>query len=911
MSDPISFTPPEPSEFTKLLNGYEVSSLVAKGGMGAVYRATQVSLEREVAIKLLPEELCDPEFREQFRAEAQAMAKLNHPNLIGIFDYGDADGMPYIVMEYVAGKSLYYSSYGKAIDQTTAVEIIIGICRGLAAAHDSGIIHRDIKPANILLDASASPKIGDFGLASPADNEDEGEGVVYGTPGYAAPEIFDDATAIGVPSDLYAVGVILYELLTGKMPDTPASPPSTLAKCDTRLDPIFKKATRRNPALRHQSANDLADELEKILPSLGTSGRRAIKTGADVAKNPVVLKRRLTSDQAAGEEEGASSKPKLVALKKGESAPSAKPKLTPKPEEGHEETDQEGQEPAPAPAAVAVETASNWPIIRNLLIIACLIPAIIFTWGLYEEKQEKLKAERDARELVEKNKEIEREANKEKERLARAEKERIAAEEKARRDQFEKERMAEVAREAAKTPMERLEEFRGNLYSGRRDQFPSGTIDRSTHYLFFVDRPMTWSEAAEFAERHGAHLATPSTQTEIDVIAKRMDGEFSRVWIGGGTTAASDWGWVNGDAWTYRKPGTTLGSCAALTDTSVIKARPNAEKNPFVMQWSTDGTNPGTMAAQMERLVATLDSPSPAWPPSTVFHENRAFLLVYKEVSWEEADLIASSADGHLAVVSKTIEGIFIRDYLQASLPPQQSAWLGGQLVKGAWTWETGEAWTKASWAPNSPDGDASDSALRYLNAPDAAGWDDAEPSAGNAQSFLIEWSNDAKANAPVGKVTAVGNDELKKLRSIGKRLVAQEIEGYQKALVGNRDNFLHTINTWHRILSKNNKAAYDASLLALHEQIPEGGDLLAVTSLGNLPQKIHDAFGKAKLRQENRKKAFDAKLVSLRQNYLKKLLTMRDTYEKGGLKAQIGAVDAEIKAIGQDGESFRAYFGD
>ena len=151
MSDPIQFDPPEPSELSELLEGYEVTSLIATGGMGAVYKATQLSLDRSVAIKLLPEELGDLLFRDQFQAEARAMAKLNHVNLIGIYDFGEANGRPYIVMEFVAGKSLYYSSYGKAIDQTTTAELVIGICRGLSHAHDSGIIHRDIKPGNVLL----------------------------------------------------------------------------------------------------------------------------------------------------------------------------------------------------------------------------------------------------------------------------------------------------------------------------------------------------------------------------------------------------------------------------------------------------------------------------------------------------------------------------------------------------------------------------------------------------------------------------------------------------------------------------------------------------------------------------------------------------------------------------------------
>ncbi len=910
MSAPIQFNAPEPSELSELLNGYEVTSLIAKGGMGAVYKATQISLDRPVAVKLLPEELCDPTFREQFQAEARAMAKLNHANLIGIFDYGEANGMPYIVMEFVAGKSLYYSSYEKAIDQTLAVEIVIGICHGLAAAHDSGIIHRDIKPANILLDANAKPKIGDFGLASPADAEGSEDGLIYGTPGYAAPEIFDNATAVGIPSDLYAVGVILYQLLTGKMPEEPASPPSTVSKCDARLDPIFRRSTRRNPAARFQTATEMAVELEKILPTLGAGGRRAIKTGSDrPAAGGVTLKRRLASDRSADQGAGDPSKPKLVALKKGESPPASRNKLTPMPEKS-EGAEGDQATPAPAPPVIAIETGSNWPIIRNLLIIAALIPAIIFTWGLYEKKQADSKAKRDAEQLEQANEEIERKAQYKVEREAAAERESAAAAKRARRMQFEKKRAAEAEAEAAKTPLERLAEFRGNLYSGRRDQFPVGTLDRTTHSLFLVDQPMTWSEASQFAERHGGHLAVPSTQSEIDVLAKLMDGQTRRIWIGGGATGSSGWGWVNGDKWTYREPGTTLGSCAALTNSSVIKARPNAEKNTFVIQWSKDGSNLGSTAAQLERLVPTLDSPRPAWPPTTVAHQNRTFLLVYQPVSWDEADLIASSAEGHLAIVSKPLEGIFLRDYLKKALPPQQSAWLGGRLMKETWTWTSGEAWTEASWAPNSPDGDASHTALRYLNAPDEGGWDDATPEAGNAQGFLIEWSNDDAASTSSTKVAPTGNAELIKFREIARRFVQKEVREHEQMQIGNRDYCLGKMRAWYGLLSKNNQAPYEAALFALQENLPEDGDLSGEVNLGNLPPKALKIFEDSLRRQNLKQQALDTKLTNLRQNYLKKLLVMMDNYESSGLKTQVAAIQKEIEAIGQDGGSFRSYLG-
>ena len=222
----MSETPPNPAEFVApsleelapLFPAYEIEAFIAQGGMGAVYRATQRSLDRLVAIKILPREFGEDEnFRASFEAEAKAMAKLNHPNLIGVYDFGDIDGMLFIVMEFVEGKALYYSVHKKAIDPLVAFEMVSTISRGLAHAHAGGIIHRDIKPANILLDLEANPKIGDFGLARPLDQDRSG-GVVFGTPGYTAPEVYKNDHPVDQRSDIFSIGALLYELLSGKPP---------------------------------------------------------------------------------------------------------------------------------------------------------------------------------------------------------------------------------------------------------------------------------------------------------------------------------------------------------------------------------------------------------------------------------------------------------------------------------------------------------------------------------------------------------------------------------------------------------------------------------------------------------------------------------------------------------------------
>ena len=341
MSSPIEFNAPEPDHLSKLLDGYKVDGLIAKGGMGAVYHATQTSLDREVAIKVLPSEFGDEEFKEQFRSEAKAMAKLNHPNLIGIYDFGEAEGMPYIVMELVNGKSLYHSSYNKTIDQEEVARLICEICRGLDHAHEGGIIHRDIKPANILLNSKAEAKIGDFGLARPTEDKTT-EDVIYGTPGYAAPEVINAPEKVGQKSDIFAVGVMLYELLTNKLPGEKYRPPSQLCGCDPRFDNIVRRATHPSPGLRYATAGELAKDIEKI--------RSSLKKGAAIAMAP-----------RKGEEPR-----QAAALATGDAA-------------------EDAFENAPAPLP---ENSSSSPVARNVAIIAILGVVLFFAWEGYQKKKE-------------------------------------------------------------------------------------------------------------------------------------------------------------------------------------------------------------------------------------------------------------------------------------------------------------------------------------------------------------------------------------------------------------------------------------------------------------------------------------------------------------------------------------------
>jgi serine/threonine protein kinase len=293
-----TFEAPNLDEVIELFPSYEVHSLIACGGMGAVFHATQRSLDRDVAIKILPREFAqDAEFVASFEAEAKSMAKLNHPNLIGVYDFGDAADMLYIVMEFVPGTSLFAAAHGHKVEQTEAIRIVSAVCRGLANAHQYGILHRDIKPSNILLDSNMNPKVGDFGLASKMDKRIEEGEQIFGTPGYTAPEVIDPPHVFDQRADIFSVGVMLYELLTGVTPNG-EKPVSALPPVSyPRLHAIIQKATNPNPALRYNSADELANELEKVAtvannPLLAATARKSAK--------PFVHHRRTIKQSSSG-----------------------------------------------------------------------------------------------------------------------------------------------------------------------------------------------------------------------------------------------------------------------------------------------------------------------------------------------------------------------------------------------------------------------------------------------------------------------------------------------------------------------------------------------------------------------------------------------------------------------------------
>lgn len=278
MSTPrMTRTDPSFDEVEGLFPGYEIVRLVSAGGDGAVYEAVQRSLDRRVAIRILPRELtARGAFRKRFMDEVRAMALLSHPNLVGVHDFGEVDGLLFIIMEHVAGRPLNHYVSEDVLEPREAARVVAEAAMGIAHAHQNGIIHRDVKPSNILLDRHGHPRIGGFGLAGPLQTEAaEGDGVV--TPGYAAPEVIANPGSVDHRVDVFSLGVMLHELLTGMLPGEDRRPSAVDEGCDPWFDELVCKATEPDPLDRHQTAVEFAADLESIIVAIDAAERAAAR----------------------------------------------------------------------------------------------------------------------------------------------------------------------------------------------------------------------------------------------------------------------------------------------------------------------------------------------------------------------------------------------------------------------------------------------------------------------------------------------------------------------------------------------------------------------------------------------------------------------------------------------------------
>jgi serine/threonine-protein kinase len=283
--------PPAPTAANVAIPGYEVIQELGRGGMGVVYKARQVKAARLVALKvILAGAHAGPEERDRFRTEVEAAARLHHPGIAQVFEVGEHDGLPFFSLEFCEGGSLDHMLAGAPLPAASAARLLQALAQAVQAAHQCGIVHRDLKPANVLLTAAGEPKVADFGLAKKLDASTRtATGAVLGTPSYMAPEQAGGGV-VSAATDVYALGAILYECLTGRPPFRAATAVETLRQVAVvepvpprRLNPdvprdletICLKCLHKDPARRYASAQQLAEDLGRFQAGEPIRARRA------------------------------------------------------------------------------------------------------------------------------------------------------------------------------------------------------------------------------------------------------------------------------------------------------------------------------------------------------------------------------------------------------------------------------------------------------------------------------------------------------------------------------------------------------------------------------------------------------------------------------------------------------------
>lgn len=265
-----AFEPPGPEKIGQLFPSLEQISLLGAGGMGAVYKARQKGLDRFIALKVLPEEFgYDVKFALRFTREARTLAKLSHPNIVSVFEFGSVEDTYYFMMEFVDGSTLRDIVKAGQLEPEHALTIVPKLCDALQYAHDNGIVHRDIKPENILLAKDGSVKIADFGLSRIVGRDSAGMTLtqthqVLGTPRYMAPEQFEGAHNVDHRADIYSLGVVFYEMLTGELPIGRFESPSKKVQVDVRLDEVVLRTLEKQPQRRYQAASEIKSDVQSI-----------------------------------------------------------------------------------------------------------------------------------------------------------------------------------------------------------------------------------------------------------------------------------------------------------------------------------------------------------------------------------------------------------------------------------------------------------------------------------------------------------------------------------------------------------------------------------------------------------------------------------------------------------------------
>ena len=299
---PASARPPSLAEVAEAFPDLEVSGFLGAGGMGCVYRVRDRASGGDAALKILPRELAaDPAFLERFEREARTLARLRHPHVVGVRRHGQSGGFCYLLMEFVDGANLRQAMRAGRFTPAQALALVPDLCDALQYAHAQGVLHRDIKPENILLDAEGRVKIADFGIAKIVGEPGQPvpdafrlthTGARVGTPHYMAPEQVERPDSVDHRADIYSLGVVCYELLTGELPLGRFPAPSTKAALDARIDEIVFRALAKERELRQQSAGQVKEEIAGLegpsrkpapaAPEVGGLGFRILLMGVGI-----------------------------------------------------------------------------------------------------------------------------------------------------------------------------------------------------------------------------------------------------------------------------------------------------------------------------------------------------------------------------------------------------------------------------------------------------------------------------------------------------------------------------------------------------------------------------------------------------------------------------------------------------
>jgi serine/threonine-protein kinase len=307
-----AWRPVSPAGRTRSIGKYEIKELIGAGAMGSVFLARDPDLDRDIAIKLMsPHVAQESGGRDRFLREARASGSLQHPNIITVYNFGEADGNLYIAMEYVAGRDLSDVIRNHIrLSLRDKIDVILGVLAGLSYAHDRGITHRDIKPSNIRLTTQGTPKVLDFGVAYLSESDLTGSGLVLGTPNYMAPEQVR-GSAPTPAGDLFSVGAVFYELLTHRKPfdgdtahavlysvasDEPVSLSGLHRSIPQIVRRVVERAMEKDPKNRYRSAEDMAEDLQRArrtLPESDSETTVVLMSGGGSRSGPQRLERRL------------------------------------------------------------------------------------------------------------------------------------------------------------------------------------------------------------------------------------------------------------------------------------------------------------------------------------------------------------------------------------------------------------------------------------------------------------------------------------------------------------------------------------------------------------------------------------------------------------------------------------------